>query len=71
MCVSNTQIGAYGGFQQELENLKRDKGVLMMELVRMRQAQTVRADMRAQWRRVERVVYCHACFITYLNTQLV
>ncbi len=36
------QVGQFGGFQQELEGLKRDKSVLMMELVRMRQAQQVR-----------------------------
>ncbi|KAL6754311.1 hypothetical protein V8C86DRAFT_362561 [Haematococcus lacustris] len=36
------EVGAYGGFHQELEGLKRDKNVLMMELVRLRQAQTVR-----------------------------
>ncbi|GFH08001.1 heat stress transcription factor A-1d, partial [Haematococcus lacustris] len=34
------EVGAYGGFHQELEGLKRDKNVLMMELVRLRQAQT-------------------------------
>jgi heat shock transcription factor len=31
----------YGGFPAELESLKRDKNVLMMELVRLRQAQAV------------------------------
>nr|UYR21861.1 HSFA1d.1 [Haematococcus lacustris] len=34
------EVGAYGGFHQELEGLKRGKNVLMMELVRLRQAQT-------------------------------
>lgn len=38
------EVGAYGGFQQELEGLKRDKNVLMMELVRMRQAQSSADD---------------------------
>eukprot|EP00955_Chlamydomonas_euryale_P065249 359188-Chlamydomonas_euryale.AAC.16 len=33
------QIGQYGGFHEELEMLKRDKNVMMMELVRMRQQQ--------------------------------
>ncbi len=36
------QVGQYGGLQDEIENLKRDKNVLMMELVRMRNAQQVR-----------------------------
>lgn len=35
------QVGNYGGFQDEIENLKRDKNVLMMELVRLRQQQQV------------------------------
>ncbi|GIL62874.1 hypothetical protein Vafri_17084 [Volvox africanus] len=33
------EIGAYGGFHEEIDNLKRDKNVLMMELVRVRQQQ--------------------------------
>lgn len=35
------QLGAYGGLTDEIEALKRDKNVLMMELVRLRQAQQV------------------------------
>jgi len=35
------QLGAYGGFQQDIDSLKRDKNMLMMELVRLRQNQTV------------------------------
>jgi len=38
--VPAIELGAYGGFHQELEGLKRDKGVMMMELVRLRQAQS-------------------------------
>ncbi|KAG2425647.1 hypothetical protein HXX76_013492 [Chlamydomonas incerta] len=33
------EIGAYGGFREEIDNLKRDKNVLMVELVRLRQQQ--------------------------------
>jgi hypothetical protein len=36
-----SQIGSYGGISDELENLKRDKNVLMLELVRLRQQQQV------------------------------
>lgn len=42
------QIGAYGGFHQELEGLKRDKNLLMMELVRLRQAQAVSGQAGGQ-----------------------
>ena len=35
------QIGNYGGMQDEIEALKRDKNVLMLELVRLRQQQQV------------------------------
>ncbi|GLC55979.1 hypothetical protein PLESTB_001051300 [Pleodorina starrii] len=33
------EIGAYGGFHEEIDSLKRDKNVLMVELVRVRQQQ--------------------------------
>eukprot|EP00798_Chlamydomonas_sp_ICE-L_P017467 gene17467-23771_t len=33
------EVGDYGGFNEQLESLKRDKNVLMMELVRLRQSQ--------------------------------
>jgi len=33
------ELGNYGGLHEELETLKRDKNVLMLELVRLRQAQ--------------------------------
>ena len=36
------QLGQFGGIQEELETLKRDKNVLMLELVRLRQQQQVR-----------------------------
>jgi hypothetical protein len=36
------QLGHYGGLTDEIESLKRDKNVLMLELVRLRQAQQVR-----------------------------
>ena len=35
------QLGQFGGMQEELETLKRDKNVLMLELVRLRQQQQV------------------------------
>ena len=41
LCVG--QVGQYGGLAQELENLKRDKNVLMAELIRLRQQQQVLA----------------------------
>jgi len=41
--ISNTnsaiEIGLFGGLRDEVENLKRDKNVLMLELVRLRQQQ--------------------------------
>lgn len=36
------QLGNYGGMQDEIDALKRDKNVLMLELVRLRQQQQVR-----------------------------
>jgi hypothetical protein len=36
------QLGHYGGMADELDSLKRDKNVLMLELVRLRQQQQVR-----------------------------
>jgi heat shock transcription factor len=39
LLLCNLQLGQYGGFHEELETLKRDKNVLMLELVRLRQAQ--------------------------------
>jgi len=36
------QLGHYGGMADELDALKRDKNVLMLELVRLRQQQQVR-----------------------------
>jgi hypothetical protein len=35
------QVGQYGGLVEEVEGLKRDKNVLMMELVHLRQQQQV------------------------------
>jgi hypothetical protein len=35
------QLGHYGGVHDEIESLKRDKNVLMLELVRLRQQQQV------------------------------
>lgn len=35
------QVGQFGGLSDELESLKRDKNVLMLELVRLRQQQQV------------------------------
>jgi hypothetical protein len=39
---SGAQVGQYGGLVEEVESLKRDKNVLMMELVHLRQRQQVR-----------------------------
>lgn len=36
------QLGHYGGMVDEIDALKRDKNVLMLELVRLRQQQQVR-----------------------------
>lgn len=36
------QLGHYGGVHDEIDTLKRDKNVLMLELVRLRQQQQVR-----------------------------
>lgn len=44
------QLGNFGGMQDEIDALKRDKNVLMMELVRLRQQQQVRCPRRRQWR---------------------
>ena len=38
------QVGSFGGLADELETLKRDKNLLMVELVRMRQHQQVRKE---------------------------
>lgn len=35
-------MGSFGGIVDEVEALKRDKNVLMLELVRLRQQQQVR-----------------------------
>ena len=39
--ASPVQVGRYGGLEEEVEHLKRDKNVLMLELVRLRQQQQV------------------------------
>ena len=41
------QVGSFGGLADELETLKRDKNLLMVELVRMRQHQQVRREIFA------------------------
>ena len=38
-CVACVQVGQYGGLAEELEHLKRDKNLLMQELIRLRQQQ--------------------------------
>ena len=38
------QVGSFGGLVDEVEGLKRDKNVLMLELVRLRQQQQVRSE---------------------------
>ena len=40
------QVGRYGGLEEEVEHLKRDKNLLMLELVRLRQQQQV---FKADW----------------------
>jgi hypothetical protein len=45
-CARAPQLGHYGGLTDELDSLKRDKSVLMVELLRLRQAQQVRARGR-------------------------
>ncbi len=48
------EIGNYGGFQEEIDSLKRDKNVLMIELVRVRQQQaTADVKMRELQARLE------------------
>ena len=37
------QVGSFGGIVDEVQALKRDKNVLMLELVRLRQQQQVKA----------------------------
>lgn len=44
------QLGHYGGVHDEIESLKRDKNVLMLELVRLRQQQQVRTAAAAAGR---------------------
>ena len=39
--LGTAQVGRYGGLEEEVEHLKRDKNVLMLELVRLRQQQQV------------------------------
>jgi hypothetical protein len=39
--VCCVQLGHYGGMADEIDSLKRDKNVLMLELVRLRQQQQV------------------------------
>lgn len=39
--VNSTQIGQYGGLKDEVDALIRDKNVLTLELVRLRQQQQV------------------------------
>lgn len=36
------QVGSFGGIVDEVQALKRDKNVLMLELVRLRQQQQVK-----------------------------
>jgi hypothetical protein len=40
-CPDHAQVGSFGGLADEVEGLKRDKNVLMLELVRLRQQQQV------------------------------
>jgi hypothetical protein len=41
------KVGRYGGLEEEVEHLKRDKNVLMLELVRLRQQQQVKPGRAA------------------------
>ncbi|KAG2496875.1 hypothetical protein HYH03_005274 [Edaphochlamys debaryana] len=48
------ELGAYGGFREEIDSLKRDKNLLMVELVRVRQQQqSSEAKMRELQSRLE------------------
>lgn len=39
--AGHVQVGSFGGLSDEVDSLRRDKNVLMMELVRLRQQQQV------------------------------
>lgn len=52
------QVGRYGGLEEEVEHLKRDKNVLMLELVRLRQQQQVFCDTSSSCL----ISCCSACF---------
>ena len=41
------QVGSFGGIADEVQALKRDKNVLMLELVRLRQQQQVTVALHA------------------------
>ncbi|KAK3148306.1 hypothetical protein QOZ80_3BG0293380 [Eleusine coracana subsp. coracana] len=49
------EVGQYGGLDEELDRLRRDKSVLLAEVVKLRQEQqSTRADMRAVEERLQR-----------------
>ncbi len=41
-CTLAWQVGSFGGIVDEVQALKRDKNVLMLELVRLRQQHQVK-----------------------------
>ena len=43
------QVGSFGGIADEVQALKRDKNVLMLELVRLRQQQQVTTPSHARF----------------------
>ena len=54
-CMLCVQVGRYGGLEEEVEHLKRDKNLLMLELVRLRQQQQV---SKAGWHAASQLP-CH------------
>ncbi|GAX80596.1 hypothetical protein CEUSTIGMA_g8032.t1 [Chlamydomonas eustigma] len=65
------ELGQYGGFQEELETLKRDKNVLMLELVRLRQAQqSSDSKIRDLLQRVEQTETRQNTIISFFTTAL-
>lgn len=52
---SYLKVGHYGGLEEEMDRLKRDKNVLLAEVVKLRQEQqSTRADVRAMEERLRR-----------------
>ena len=52
-----TQVGQFGGIADEIDSLKRDKNVLMVELVRLRQQQA-QSDLAVRQLQVRSIPSC-------------